>query len=45
MIVNGKNFYDQGLDWNIKWYKEIWKLTTGQGEDYITWCLLDYGFI
>ena len=26
-------------------YKEIRKWTTGQGEDYTTGCLLDYGFI
>ena len=28
-IVNGKNFYDQPIDSNIKRYKEIRKLTTG----------------
>ena len=30
---------------DIKWYREIRKLTTGQGEDYTTGCLLDYEFI
>ena len=29
-----KNFYDQAIDSDIKRYKEIRKLTTGQGEDY-----------
>ena len=29
------------IDADIKWYEDIWKLTTGQGEDYTTRCLLD----
>ena len=45
VIINGKNFYDQAIDTDIKQYKEIRKLTTGQGEDYTTGCLLDYEFI
>ena len=40
-----KKFYDQAIDSDIKWYKEIRKLTTGQGEDYTTGCLLDYDYI
>ena len=28
-----------------KWYEEIRKLATGQGEDYTTGCLLDYDYI
>ena len=27
------------------WYKEIKKLTTDQGEECSTWCLLDYDYI
>ena len=27
------------------WYEEIEKLTTGQGEDYTTGCLLDHNYI
>ena len=42
MISNGKNFYDQPIDSDIKRYEEIRKLTTRQGEDYIAGCLLDY---
>ena len=41
MIINGKYFYDQPVDSNIKRYEEIRKVTTGHGEDYTTWCLLD----
>ena len=36
VIINGKDFYDQAIDSDIKRYKEIIKLTTGQGEDYTT---------
>ena len=45
VIINGKNFYHQSIDYDIKWYKEIKKLLTGQGEDYTTGCLLDYEYI
>ena len=41
MTINGKNFYDQPVDSDIKKkYKEIRKLITGPGEDYI----LDYDY-
>ena len=30
---------------DIKRYEEIRKLTTGQGEDYTTGCLLDYHYV
>ena len=39
--MNGKNFYDQAIDYDIKRYEEIRKITTGQGEDYTSGCLLD----
>ena len=39
-----ENFYDQPNDSDIKQYKEIRKLTTEQGKDYINGCLLDYDF-
>ena len=45
MIISGKNFYHQPINSDIKRYKEIRKLTTGQGEDYTTGCLLDYDYI
>ena len=40
VIINGKNFHDWTIDSDIN-YKEIKKLTTGQGEDYTIWHLLD----
>ena len=44
MIISRKNFYDQPIASDIKWY-EIGKLTTGQDEYYTTGCLLDYKHI
>ena len=40
-----KNFCDQAIDSDIKRYEEIRKLSTGQGENYTTGCLLDYNYI
>ena len=45
MIINGKKIHDQTIDCDIKWYKEIRKLTTGQGEDYTPVCWLGYEYI
>ena len=45
VIISRKNINDQPIDSDIKRYKEIRKLTTGQGEDYTTGCLLDYDYI
>ena len=45
VIINGKNFYDEPINSDIKPYKEIRKLTTGQEEDYTTGCLLGYEYI
>ena len=44
-FINEKNIYHRAIDSDIKWYEEIRKLTTRQGEDYTKWCLLDYGYI
>ena len=43
--MNGKNFYDQPINSNIKRYEEIKKLTTGQGEGYTAGFSLDYDYI
>ena len=45
MIFNAKNFYDQAIDSDIKWYEEIGKLTIGQGEDYTAGCFLEYDYM
>ena len=36
--------YDQPIDDLIKQYDEIWKVSTGHGDDYTTGCLLDYAY-
>ena len=45
VIINGKNFFHQLIDSDLKQDEEIRNLTTGQGEDYTTRCLLDYDYI
>ena len=45
VFINRKNIYDQAVDSDIKRFEEIRKLTTGQGEDYTTGCLLDYDYV
>ena len=42
VIISGKNFNHQTVDFDIRRYEEIRKLTTEQGEDYTTECFLDY---
>ena len=37
--------FDQTIVPDKERYKDIGKLTIGLGESYITWCLLDYGYI
>ena len=44
-INNEKNFYDQTIYSDIKQFKEIRKLTTGQDEDYTIGCFLDYKYM
>ena len=42
--IDGKNFYDQPINDSIKQYDEIRKISTGQGDDYTTGCLLDFDY-
>ena len=42
--IDGKNFYDQPINDSIKQYDEIRKISTGQGDDYTTGCLLDFAY-
>ena len=44
VLIDGRNFYDQPINDLVKHYDEIRKTATGQGEDYITGCLLDYKY-
>ena len=42
--IDGRNFYDQLINDSIKQYDEIRKISTGQGDDYTTGCLLDFAY-
>ena len=44
VLIDGRNFYDQPIDDQIKKYDEIRKTATGKGHDYTTGCLLDYHY-
>ena len=40
--IDGRNFYDQSINDSIKQYHGVRKISTGQGDDFTTGCLLDY---
>ena len=42
--IDGKDFYDQPINDSVKQYDEIRKISTGQGDDYTTGCLLDFAY-
>ena len=42
--IEGRNFYDQPINDSIKQYDETRKISTGQGDDYTTGCLLDFAY-
>ena len=42
--IEGRNFYDQSINDLIKQYDEVRKISTGQGDDYTTGCLLDFAY-
>ena len=42
VLIDGRNFYDQPITDLIKQYDKVWKVSTGQGDDYATGCFLDY---
>ena len=44
IVINGENFFDQPIKNNKVTYDNIRKIATGQGDDYITGCLLDYPY-
>ena len=42
--IDGRNFYDQPINDSIKQYDKIRKISTGQGSDYTTGCLLHFAY-
>ena len=45
VIIDGRNFFDQAVKNNIRIYDNIRKVTTGQGDDYTTGYLLEFGIL
>ena len=43
-MTDGRNFFDQPINSDLKTYENIRKIATGQGDDYTTGCLLDYSY-
>ena len=44
VVIDGWNFFEQPVKNNFITYDNIWKIATGQGDDYTTGCLLDYNY-
>ena len=44
VLIDGRYFYDQPINDEIKQYDEIRKITTGIGDDFTTGCLLDFKY-
>ena len=44
VLIDGRNFFDQPVNYQIKKSDEIRKTATGQRDDYTTGCLLDYQY-
>ena len=44
VLIDWRNFYEQLINDLIKKYDEVRKVSTGQGGDYTTGCLLDYAY-
>ena len=42
--INGQNLFNQPVKNYLRTFDNIWKITTGQGDDYTTGCLLDYPY-
>ena len=41
VMIDGKNFFDQPINREIKTYESIRKIASGKGDNYATGCLLD----
>ena len=44
VLIDGRKLYDQRNNDLIKQYDAVRKVSTGQGDDYTTGCLLDYAY-
>ena len=44
VIIDGRKFYDNPIESDIKKYRELKKVMIGKGEHYITGSLLDFNY-
>ena len=44
VMTDGKNFFNQPINSDLKTYENIRKIATAQGDDYTTGCLLNYSY-
>ena len=44
VVTDGRNFFDQPVKNNLITCYNTWKISTGQGDDCTTGCLLDYNY-
>ena len=44
VMIDGKNFFDQPINSELKTYENIRNIATGKGDDYTTGSLLDYTY-
>ena len=44
VMIDGKNVYNRLTSSDLKTYEKIIRITTGQGDDYKTGCLLNYSY-
>ena len=42
--IDGRNFFDQPVKNDLRIYHKIRKISIGQGDDYITGCLLTHTY-
>ena len=44
VMVDGQNVFYRPIRYNLITFENIWKITTCQGDNHITGCLLDYNY-
>ena len=44
VTIDERNYFDWPIKSDLRTYDKIWKIATGQGDDYITGCFLDYQY-
>ena len=44
VMINRQIFFDKPAKNDLRTYENIWKIVTGQGDDYTTGCLVDYPY-